>query len=230
MSSALRKEKCVKRTLIETLDLFSELDFWSAASAFIPALGALLLFKHTSKTLRILSVFVLINPIQEFAALALAYNGIPNAFVFHLHTVLEFAFVCILFSKIIQVKWFTYLSITLCICFTIFCIINALYIEGLEAFNFLPRGIEGILAIIFSVYFFYRLFTAEESLDLLRYPYFWLFAGWLIYFSGTFFLFIYNDSAGFDIIFPVIHSVLNILLNLVYTYTLWLGSKKLISR
>jgi hypothetical protein len=208
------------------LDLLNELDFWSAVSAFIPVIGSLFLFKHTTNTLSILGVFVFFNMVHEYIALAIAYEGIPNAFMFHLHTILEFIFVCLLSAKIIQTLNFTRLIIILCICFTAFCFIDAYFIEGWDAFNFLPRGIEGILAISISIYFFYRLFTAEESLDLLRYPYFWLFTGWLIYFSGTFFLFIYNDSAGFDIIFPLIHSVLNILLNLVYTYTLWLGSRK----
>ena len=208
------------------MDFISYLDFWSCVTAFIPLIAALILFKKTSKTLRILSVFVFINAFPEVIAVVLAYHSINNLYVFHAHTIIESIFVCMLVSKIIQTKAIHVIAISFCILFTVFCIINAFYIEGLESFNFIPRIIEGLTVISFCVYFFYRLFTADEMLDLIKYPYFWLFSGWLIYFAGTFFLFNYRNDPGFYVTFPIIHSILNIFLNLVYTYTLWLGSRK----
>jgi len=150
--------------------------------------------------------------------------------VFHLHTIVEYVFIMIITSSIISNKRFNKVALLFIIIFFVFNLINVFFIEGIFSLNFLPRGIEGLSAIGICIYFFYQLFNADETLDLIHYPYFWLFSGWLIYFSGTFFLFIYNNQAGFNITFPVIHSVLNILLNLVYTYTLWLGSRKLISQ
>lgn len=208
------------------MDLSDYLLKASFCSAFIPAATALLLFRKTPKALRILSAFAFINIVAEIISSTLSRNFINNMPVFHLHTMIEFLFVVYLASKIIDTKSFYRFSLASGLIFLSFCITNALFIEGFEEPNFLPRGIEGLTVIGICVYFFYRLFAAEESLDLLKYPYFWLFASWLIYFSGTFFLFIYRNSSGFGIAFPIIHSILNIFLNLVYTYTLWLGSRK----
>lgn len=187
----------------------------------------MILLRKTKKTLGILSVFLVLNVIIEIVAFLISEYSINNMFVFHIHTVIEFAFVVWVALKIIKPVRATEIAIILPAAFLVFSIIDAFYIENLDSLNSLPRGIEGLIVIAISVFFFYRLFNSEENFDLLKYPYFWLFSGWLIYFSGTFFLFIYNNMAGFTITFPVIHSVLNILLNLVFTYTLWLGSRKL---
>lgn len=200
------------------------------ASAFVPVFMFAVRFGKISETLRYLGVFLIFNVCVEIIAGFLGYKGINNIYLLHLHTPIEFYCVLFVTASVIGTNIISKILIFLAVIFTLFCLIDAMWIETLQNFNFFPRGLEGLIIISTCSFFFYRLFVAEETVDLLKYPYFWLFGGWLIYFSGTFFLFIYKQNAGFTLTFPVIHSILNIFLNLVYTYTLWLDSRKLISQ
>jgi len=153
--------------------------------------------------------------------------GVHNVFLFHLYTPIEFAFVVFIFVYFFKGK-LTSLGYFGIILFFLFCIVNVIFFESLNDFNSIPRGFEGLIVICLSIYFFFRLFIADEFIHLMKYPYFWLFSGWLLYFSGTFFLFIYSskNAMGINFTYLIIHSVLNIFLNIVYAYSLWLGNKK----
>lgn len=176
-----------------------------------------------------MSVFLILIIVGQVFATYLNLQGKNNLFIFHIYTPVEFfVFTYILKSSIKSSLVKKIVNISM-ICFTLFCIYDMFEFETIYKFNSLPRGFEGILAIGFSLYFFYEIFVAEENIDLLKSSYFWLFSGWLIYFSGTFFLYIYGNHVGTNITYPIIHSILNIFLNLVYIYALWLGSRKLTS-
>jgi len=178
------------------------------------------------KTLKILSVFCVVTVLMESIGAYLGFNQINTMFLCHLYTPIEFAFIIFIVKSFYQNS--TYFLPVLLFCFAAFCVFDSLFIESILHFNSIPRGIEGIIIICFCVYFFYHIFTSEETFNLTTYPYFWLFSSWLIYFSGTLILFVYSFQAGVNTTFSIIHSVLNILLNLIFAYTLWLGSKKLI--
>ncbi len=171
---------------------------------------------------------MLIIILQVFATY-LNLNGQNNLFIFHIYTPLEFFVFTYILKSVVKSSSIKILLNLLLISFTLFCIYDMIVFETLSKFNSVPRGIEGILAIIFCIYFFFQLFISEESFQLKSYPPFWLFSGWLIYFSGTFFLFIYANHTGSNLTYPIIHSALNLILNLAYINVLWLGSRKSIS-
>lgn len=212
------------------MPIYLILAYSSVLSSFIPLILGIVEYKKIQKTLKILSVFCLVTCIIELVSAYLGYNKINTMFMLHLFTPIEFIFI-IWVMKSLKSRSFNELDFLLAILilFITFCIADSVYIESIKHFNSIGRGIEGIILICLCVFFFYSIFTSSESVDLLTYPYFWLFAGWLIYFSGTLFLFIYSYQGGLNATFSVIHSVLNIFLNLIFTYTLWLGSRKSIS-
>jgi hypothetical protein len=95
------------------------------------------------------------------------------------------------------------------------------------------RLIECVIMMLLCIYFYFELFLSSQTVNLMRYPHYWLVSGFLLYFAGTFFLNLVGDMAinsarlgfyGYDI-----HSVLNIFLNLIFTLTLWIGRKASIS-
>lgn len=212
------------------MDLLITLEYLSVFLSITTGVVCVLLFKRQQKVLKILSTFLILMLAIQFVVMYLNLNRINNLFLFHLYTPIEFGLLSIILSLINSRKKTKLIINGICILFILFCIFSALFIEPLSAFNSIARGIEGVLAIVLSIYFFYALFNDDDTKDLLKYPYFWLFSGWLIYFSGTFFLFMYANNQGIaTLTYPIIHSVLNIFLNLVYIYVLWLGSRKSIS-
>lgn len=91
----------------------------------------------------------------------------------------------------------------------------------------MERGVEGILMLLLCILFFGRLLLKLDVPNLLAYPYFWFATGLMIYFSGTLFLFLYASKylAMGDITYWLIHSLLNILLNIIFAITIWKGKK-----
>lgn len=205
------------------------LDYFGTASilsSIIPALFGLLIIKKLDKTLRFLSVFCVLFCIIDIIFSVMGKNGIHNIFIMHLTTPIEFAMILHLYVLIVFKKskiLFEILSIAI---FTIICLLNTYFVQSINEPNSIARGTEAVAIIAMCVNFFYLIFKSDQNIDLLRYPYFWLMSGFLIYFSGTLFLFVVTHNQGFNITYPIIHSVLYIFLNLVYTYVLWLGSRK----
>lgn len=187
---------------------------------------AIFLFRKQKNALKILSAFLLLSLLLQFLIIYLNVQHKNNLYLFHIYTPIEFSTLSILFYLTSLRRSSKSIVVVICAMFITFCIVSAFFLQPLKDFNSISRGVEGILAIGLCTYFFYELFVAEESIDILKFPFFWLFAGWLIYFAGTFFLFIYANHSVTNLTYPLIHSILNIFLNLVYTYVLWLGSRK----
>lgn len=204
------------------------LAYIALGSSFIPATLGIFHIQKQQKALKILSAFAVFCAVTEIVNLVIVMKYKINVFpLHHAYTVIEFS-VALLISSIVlyptkngRRRHLFIFAFVLSI-----SVIDLLFFESLNKLNSIPRVIEGLTMIAISIFFFYKIFNAKESIDLLKSPYFWLYTAWLIYFSGTFFLFVYSYKTGMTITYPVIHSVLYIILNLVYTYVLWLGSRK----
>jgi hypothetical protein len=186
-------------------------------------------YKYLEKTLRILSVFCFIKVVSECTAAYLSSLSINNMFLIHIFTPIEFVSTILIFLTIHNTKPIQTFGKIISLLFCVYCVLNALFFQPITSFNSFPQGIQCIIMIMICIYFFYRLLIADEFIDLMRSPNFWLFGGWMLYFSGTLFLFILSYRGDVNLTFSVIHSVLNILLNLIFTYAIWLGRTKSIS-
>ena len=61
-------------------------------------------------------------------------------------------------------------------------------------FSFIPLVIECLFFLLVIIYFFYEKIKYNVSASLYYYPDFWISVGFLIYFSGNFFLFLFSKS------------------------------------
>ncbi|MBK7128315.1 MAG: hypothetical protein IPM74_12200 [Crocinitomicaceae bacterium] len=139
---------------------------------------------------------------------------------------MELIFFIIICTKYYNKTWLTKTLWIFGICYLAFAALDSFYLEGLDTVNFFSRGVAGLAMLALSLYFFLQIFHLDESIKLTSYPYFWLFSGWLFYYSGTFFMFTIRDIEGWGYTFPYIHSILNILLNGIYVYVFWLAAKQ----
>lgn len=173
----------------------------------------------------------------SYAYLEKWFHNIPdekmnNRFMLHLNTFFETVLLILYFRTFFKkpsIRWF---YVGLVVSFVLFHILDLLFIESYLDFPTVPRTTECALIMLLILTFFVNLFYESSVLNLIGFPHFWMVSGFLLFFAGTFFMNIVGnlsteeERVGFYIY--DIHSYLNIFLNIIYTITLWLGSRRLV--
>ena len=160
-------------------------------------------------------------------------NNLP---IFHSYSYLEFGVIAFIFhQKLRSVPWKNVIKL-ISVIFYVFSIINLILWESIWVFNSNQRFLEGVLIFIILISFFIQLMRNAEDVYFERNSYFWLATGFLFYFTGTLFVFLFEKkfidyylaSPKVDFIdyHGYIHGVLFIILNLHYTVFLWMREKK----
>lgn len=204
------------------------LDSISALSIVFPTIvGLFSLGKLNNRALRTLSALIFFTAIMEVTGSIFAAYGWNNMPYFHLFTYIEFALIFLIYYSLLKDLWQRIVLISVALFFGIFSIFNLLYLESILEFNSNQRYVEGFIIMIMCVLFFLNLLRRAEFIKLETYPYFWLTSGFLTYFAGTLIVFylvkrLEDDSADF---YWGVHGILNILLNVCYAMTLWMGRR-----
>jgi len=180
----------------------------------------------SNKVQRWLIVVILIYAITEFLFFFTGkYLHQNNLYLTHVFPVIEFALLVCFFRETLSKKAITILIIS----FTILSILNVLFFENLNEFNTLARAVEALLLIIISLMYFYSLLRDLSEKYLEQSPLFWVATSILIYFSGSFFIFIYGNyimpSAKLSLTFWAIHALFSILKYILFTVALWINPK-----
>jgi len=155
-------------------------------------------FRSFDQAAKTLVWYLIISAFTTIIAVYLAYNHINNMPVFHIFTILEFM-ILTLFYRHLAANRLAKQVLTFFICaFLVFGIINAIYIQPINTYNSLPRSIESLLLITFSLTSFYTSLgenntTLKRTKDLL-----WINIGIICYFSGALFLFIFSEYIAKD--------------------------------
>lgn len=103
-----------------------------------------------------------------------------NAFNFFFYMALAFTFYYQLKNKILQrlIKIFY-------VCFTVFVIINSVFIQGIKTFQTLSAVIGGGFIFFMAITYFWQLYISEESERITHDPFFWFSFGLVAYLGGT---------------------------------------------
>jgi hypothetical protein len=95
------------------------------------------------------------------------------------------------------------------ILFLSFNIIEYLFLSKKESFNSIASGIEAILIIILCLNYFYEQLKEANTLLIYTTHNFWIVIAFLIFFSGTFFLYIYTENTLQDKAFQNQYLIIN---------------------
>ncbi len=152
------------------------------------------------------------------------YLFIPFAFF----TIIEFSSFCLFYYFIWNKKRKTNFIFPVWLCFIAFALIDFFFINKMNDFDSVTIGVESIVIILMCIY--YLITQIRGSVDLLVYSTsnFWVVITFLIYLSGTFFLYImtetmiYNDA--FRIQYVFINSGFNILKNILLSIAMVMKS------
>lgn len=102
-----------------------------------------------------------------------------------------------------------------------------IYTSSFESFDSLPSGIESILILSYTIFFIYERFSSS---NFAFNGFIWIGIGFILFFSGTFFLFIlsqnnFNDSS-FILTYGYIVATFNIIKNLFLSIGILSETKK----
>jgi hypothetical protein len=208
--------------MLQTLqDIFF---FCSAWIVFVPFILAIVLFKRFTAAYRVLSIHIFIACAVELASYLMSLYRQPNLFLLHIYTLTEFLLLY-LFYEIYFNRFYPVwpLRITAA-AFLVFSVINSLFIQPVTGFNSYARAAEAFIMTVLSLLCFYKL--AQEHKPAVT----WINTGLLLYFSGSFLLFIVSNyilsySSKLNYHIWAVHAFLSLLLYLLITIGLWKARK-----
>lgn len=148
-------------------------------------------------------------------------NNMP---LVHLLTAIEMILFIGYYKTLLFKKDKSPLYIILSICFIIFCVINAFYIQGIHSYSSYTRSVEAIICMLFALNYFARLAAERTISKWSSNSDFYFNAGIFLYFSGAFMLFIFSNfivsnlsKPDFTVIWTI-HAVLVLIMYLFFSF------------
>jgi hypothetical protein len=181
-----------------------------------------LLFKknNSEKTLRVIFYYILYCIINEALGYYFQVIHFENYFIFfRLFTIAEFSFFSFFYLYIIPPGLVKKAVFPILGLFVILAVGNFFLSIHSDSFDSITIGIESILIILMCIYYLFVQIKGANNLFLYSTSNFWIIISFLIYISGTFFLYImakymFNDRS-FQIQYDIINSIFNILKNIL---------------
>ncbi|RYE16518.1 MAG: hypothetical protein EOP51_25630 [Sphingobacteriales bacterium] len=151
-------------------------------------------------------------------------NNLP---LFHLHTIMEFGLLSLVFYQAFPVSGLRKSIPWLVALFSGFAGVYAVF-NGTRVFNSIPRAIENVVMIAYAILYLAQLNKHMPVKRLEQFPMFWITTAVLLYFSGTLLLFTLGEYLAtleqhFPIDIWVVHSVLNVVFNILCAVGLWVS-------
>lgn len=215
-------------TLLAKISMFATL---------LPASIALYNRRHADWSQRMIFKLVLLALATELLAYLTVfiadYLGIAirnNLFLVHISTVISFILISQIYRRelttLVARKNFNLLIIG----FTVYAVLNSIFVEPITQFNDIARTVSGLFIISFTLLYFYKLLQELKVQRLEKEPMFWLSTGLLLYFSASLFIFLFGNyirpSVKLSFTFWGIHAIVNILLCVFYAIALWIKPLK----
>ncbi len=202
-----------------------------ASYFFLVPLGISVLYRHNlNAEQKILRWVIYISSGTQLIFRTLWHFEINNLPLFHIYPLIELTLLSILYQKALKsffpVRTVPVLSGTV----LIFSLINSLFIQSIFIFNSNAITLESGVLIIYSISYFIRLLKDPPVEYLDRKPMFWINCAVLIYFSGSFMIFMYSNymlpkPKEVQMVLWSIHAVLNIVMYLLYSIALWVRER-----
>jgi hypothetical protein len=135
--------------------------------------------------------------------------------LFYAFTIVEYSFFCYFIylafhqSKIRKVIVFIWIG------FLLFALIDLFYVNNGGGFDSFTSGVESIIILLLCAYYLFSQIRGSNSLLIYSTFEFWVVITFLIYFSGTFFLYLMTDRMRENLNFQQLYFIINISFNIL---------------
>ncbi|OJJ17110.1 hypothetical protein BKI52_30830 [marine bacterium AO1-C] len=197
----------------------------------IPVIIGLSTYRSLGLLKRLILVLMICSLGLNIVQIILALFSVPNLFIAHIYTLLEFLFIVFIYkiklNDIIPSSNF----LKGVIFFVMFSFLNTFFIQGWQTNNSYQRILESVLVIALILVYFFKTLKELKVKRIDREPLFWFSGGALLYFSGALFIFIFSNyllkySQSLGIIFWAIHAFFLIIFYIGAAIALWINPKK----
>jgi hypothetical protein len=193
-------------------------------SILLPLVIGIIKYRKLSGSARLIIWYLIISALFTGISLLISRHYHQNSMpVGHLFTVIEMAMIIFFYKKILSdgKKNSSYRIVI--ILFTILCILNALFFQSIYTYNSYTKSIEAIICILFAMNYFAAIASDNSSGKILTQPDFYFNAGFFLYFSGAFMLFVFSNfiitnlSLHSFLIIWTIHAALVLLMYILFS-------------
>ena len=161
---------------------------------FLPLAFGIFAYKSLDLKLRVLFYYVCfasIASVYSYLVSITSTNSMPGA---HIYVLGEFVVLTLFYANYINEYVNRKFIWSIIGAFSVFSILNALFIQKITVYPNIPRAVESIVMVVFSVLYFHKVMVEAKIKKLSKEPMIWINTAMLIYFSVNFF---------FHISFPV---------------------------
>ena len=153
---------------------------------WIAALIGMIKFALFSHKTKIISILITITAFEESINLVIGLKNGIQAPVYHVFSIIEIFLTTIYFLSTIKIRNYKSYSVAAAITWLAIGITN-MYFQPICVINTNMLVIESIAIIFMSSYALYKILLNDEIVNILKYPHFWIWAMFLIYWSSSFF-------------------------------------------
>lgn len=162
------------------------------ASILIPIGIVSIKYKTCPFEIKLLFFYLLVSVVIYLLSTIMAVYHIENIFIIHIDTIIESIFFLQFFYIILHhkkiKKWIKLFQII----FPVFCCCNIIFIQGFYRYNTYSRPVEACIFMGLSMYYWWQSGNGTVR-PWKQIPTNWIVSGMLIYFSGSFLLFISSN-------------------------------------
>lgn len=191
----------------------------SILSAIFPVIAAVKNRLYLNNVLKIAAAFFVLSAMFDLLLVMVMQFGLSNnAPILHLFIALSTCFFTWIYFEAFYSPALKKITVILGAITLIVVLFNAVGGDGIFAYPSISNTAESIYLIILALLYFYQLLTRQEFIHIEKQALFWINSGVLIYFSVNIFLFMLFSRILTEHIqnFWVIHSVSNLIANLLY--------------
>lgn len=201
-------------------------------SILLPLFIGAIKYRQLSSAAKLIYWYLIVSAIFTGLSLLIArYYHKNNMPVTHLFTLIEAGFILFFYKTVLGAekrnRSYTYLLLA----FTITCIVNAIFFQSIYTYNSYTKSIESIICILLAMKYFAAIASGTISTRISTNAGFYLNAGFFLYFSGAFMLFVFSNfiitnlSLNNFLIIWTIHASLVLLMYLFFTFAFILCKK-----
>jgi hypothetical protein len=187
--------------------------------------------KYLKNELQIIFFFTCNSALFELISKIMWHNKIPNLYLFHIYVLTEFSFISWFyyesFKKYISSKTIPIIFLI----FIIFALIDTFVLHNTLTFNSYAKILECFIIVAYSIFYLYKTFDEFQDEDPSDTPNFWINAGFLFYFSGCLFLFLFSNfiltqDKPIRMVTWVLHAFFIVIMYSLISVGLWKSNKE----
>lgn len=159
-----------------------------------PLASSIANYRILNREFKVLTYFFVASLLANVINSVLTYSHISNLFIFHIYTPIEAILLFLFFEHIFSENRIRSVIRFLMIAFPVYCFINYLFFQNGKVFNTYTHPIETLIFIGLCTYYFWlQSINNTSEIKWTSVPINWVISGLLLYFSSTFFLYLFSN-------------------------------------